>query len=102
MHARSETARIAAIRELLDRAYGKPTQFLATDDDVIPANLSADEIRAELIAQFQQALPEYRVLKVVTPTDERRPRRQQTLTNRPPAALIETSTVSKPSKTGTV
>jgi hypothetical protein len=36
MHARSETARIAAIRELLDRAYGKPTQFLATDNDTIP------------------------------------------------------------------
>jgi hypothetical protein len=31
--ARSETARVAAIRELLDRGYGKTTQFLASDDD---------------------------------------------------------------------
>jgi hypothetical protein len=65
VHAKSETARVAAIRELLDRGYGKPTQFLATDDDVVPANLSAAELRAELVAQFQQACPEYRLLKII-------------------------------------
>jgi hypothetical protein len=96
MHARSETTRIAAIRELLDRAYGRPTQFLATDSDATPENLSADELRAEIIAQVQQALPEYRLLKVVPPPIESRRRRQQTLTNRPPPALIETSTAPKP------
>lgn len=31
--ARSEAARITAIRELLDRGYGKATQFLAGDDE---------------------------------------------------------------------
>jgi hypothetical protein len=62
---RKPWARIAAIRELLDRAYGKPTQFLAADSDVIPENPSAAELRAEIIAQFQQAFPEYRLLKVI-------------------------------------
>ena len=33
LKARSETARIAAIRELLDRGYGKPTQILAGEDE---------------------------------------------------------------------
>ena len=32
-NAKSETARIAAIRELLDRAYGKATQFVAAEND---------------------------------------------------------------------
>jgi len=31
-NARSETARIAAIRELLDRGYGKSTQYIADHD----------------------------------------------------------------------
>jgi hypothetical protein len=33
LKAKSETARIAAIRELLDRGFGKPTQFVAADND---------------------------------------------------------------------
>jgi hypothetical protein len=102
MHARSETARIAAIRELLDRAYGKPTQFLTTDNDVLPENLSADEIRAEIIAQFQEAFPDYRVLKVVPSPNESRLGRRQTLTNGPAAAALETPPVPKRlSKAGT-
>jgi hypothetical protein len=32
--ARSETARIAAIRELLDRAYGKATQYVGAEHEV--------------------------------------------------------------------
>ena len=36
LKARSETARIAAIRELLDRGYGKPTQILAGEDEADP------------------------------------------------------------------
>jgi hypothetical protein len=32
LKARSERARVAAIRELLDRGYGKPTQVLADDE----------------------------------------------------------------------
>jgi hypothetical protein len=92
VHAKSETARIAAIREVLDRAYGKPTQFLAADDDFVPANLSAAEIRAELVAQFQQACPEYRLLKIIPAPGEGRPRRRQTLRNEPNATLIGTAT----------
>jgi hypothetical protein len=91
MHARSETARIAAIRELLDRAYGKPTQFLATDDDIVPEYLTAAELRAEIVAQFQAAFPEYRLLKVVPAPSEARPRRRQTLTNECGVTLIGTA-----------
>ena len=32
-NGRSEMARIAAIRELLDRGYGKSTQYMADDDE---------------------------------------------------------------------
>jgi hypothetical protein len=38
LKARSETARIAAGRELLDRGYGKPTQFVGGDEDAGPIN----------------------------------------------------------------
>ena len=55
MHAKSESARIAAIREVLDRAFGRPTQFLAADDDAIPENLSLDELRAQIFAEVEQA-----------------------------------------------
>ena len=88
MHAKSETARVAAIRELLDRAYGKPTQFLATDNDVVPENLSAAEIRAEIVAQFQAAFPEYRLLKVIPAPGELRRGRRQTLKNGPAATIL--------------
>jgi len=91
MHARSETARIAAIRELLDRAYGKPTQFLATDNDIVPEDLSVAEMRAEIVAQFQTAFPEYRLLKVVPAPGNARPGRRQTLKNAPTATLIGTA-----------
>jgi hypothetical protein len=37
LKARSETARIAAIRELLDRGYGKATQILAGEEETDPA-----------------------------------------------------------------
>jgi hypothetical protein len=87
VHAKSETARVAAIRELLDRGYGKPTQFLAADDDVVPENLSAAELRAEMVALFQRTFPEYRLLKVIPAPDER-PRRRQTLRNERNATLI--------------
>jgi hypothetical protein len=75
MHAKNETARIAAIRELLDRGFGKPTQFLAADNDALPAELSAKEIRAEMLVQFQKVFPECRVvpikrLKVISGPDE--------------------------------
>jgi hypothetical protein len=37
-HAESEAARVAAIKELLDRGYGKSTQPLAGDPDLPPVN----------------------------------------------------------------
>lgn len=88
MHARSETARIAAIRELLDRAYGKPTQFLATDHDVVPEPLNAAELRAEIVAQFQEAFPEYRLLKVIPAPGGARSGRRQTRKNGPAATTL--------------
>jgi hypothetical protein len=88
VHAKSETVRIAAIREVLDRAYGKPTQFLAADDDVVPANLSAAELRAEMVAQFQRAFPEYRLIKVIPAENRAGTRRRQTLRSGPNATLI--------------
>jgi hypothetical protein len=60
--AKSETARVAAIRELLDRGYGKATQFLAADDDIIRDDISAEELRAELFADFEQIFPEYEMV----------------------------------------
>jgi hypothetical protein len=42
----------------------------------LPADLSAAEIRAEIIAQFQAAFPEYRLLKVIPAPGERAGRRQ--------------------------
>ena len=50
MKAKSETARIAAIRELLDRAYGKPTQYLAADNEVVRSGKSEEELRVQLLA----------------------------------------------------
>ena len=51
--AKSETARVAAIRELLDRAYGKPTQYIEPDVDNL-AHLTAEEVMAELREKAQQ------------------------------------------------
>jgi hypothetical protein len=52
--ARSETARVAAIRELLDRGYGKAAQaheigFADRDGD---QNKTSEELRAEIIDQI--------------------------------------------------
>jgi hypothetical protein len=61
--AKSEAARVAAIRELLDRGYGKPTQFLAADnDDFIRDNKSEEELRVQLFADFEQIFPEYEMV----------------------------------------
>ena len=62
LKAKSETARVAAIRELLDRGYGKPTQFLAAGTEIIPADITAAELRAELIADFARIFPEFEMV----------------------------------------
>ena len=43
--AKSESARISAIRELLDRGFGKPTQFLAADSEIIPKDTTLEQLR---------------------------------------------------------
>jgi hypothetical protein len=74
--AKSETARIAAIKELLDRAYGKPTQFVAAEDDEPALNdLNLEELRASMLADFERVFPEYRLvraeqLKVISGPEE--------------------------------
>jgi hypothetical protein len=74
MKAKSETARIAAIRELLDRGFGKPTQFVAADNEPALEDLNLGELRAELLAEVQRIFPEYRLvpakrLKVIPGSD---------------------------------
>jgi hypothetical protein len=44
--AKGEAARVAAIRELLDRAYGKSTQPISGDNDAPPIRIA----RIELVA----------------------------------------------------
>jgi len=51
LKARNETARIAAIRELLDRGYGKPTQILAGDD---AADTGLKKIEVVFVSPRQQ------------------------------------------------
>jgi hypothetical protein len=61
--AKSETARIAAIKELLDRAYGNPTQFVATENDEPALNdLNLEELRAEILSDLERVFPEYRLV----------------------------------------
>jgi hypothetical protein len=55
MHAKSETARIAAIRELLDRGFGKPTQFAAADNEPALDDLNLEELRGEILAQVRES-----------------------------------------------
>ena len=62
MKAKSETARIAAIRELLDRGFGKPTQFVAADNEPALEDLNLEELRAEILADVQRIFPEYRLV----------------------------------------
>ena len=45
--AKSEAARVAAIRELLDRGYGKVQQMVENEDDL--SNKTAEELRTEVI-----------------------------------------------------
>jgi len=64
LKAKSETARIAAIRELLDRGYGKPPQFLAADDHKFPPDMTAAELRAIMIQRLEEENPGFRFVRV--------------------------------------
>jgi hypothetical protein len=77
--AKSESARIAAIRELLDRGYGKPTQFLAAGTKIIPDNITGAELRAQLIADFARVFPEFELV----------PRARSEIVSRKRLTLIE-------------
>ena len=75
LKAKSDTARIAAIRELLDRGFGKPTQFVAADNEPALEDLNLEELRAEILADVQRIFPEYRLvpakrLKVIPGPDK--------------------------------
>jgi hypothetical protein len=49
--AKRETARIAVIKELLDRAYGKVIQYVAAENDEPALNdLNLEELRAAILA----------------------------------------------------
>jgi hypothetical protein len=58
MHAKSETARIAAIRELLDRGFGKATQPIVADGEVVPDNLDLESLRAEILSDVARVFPD--------------------------------------------
>jgi hypothetical protein len=60
--ARSETARVAAIRELLDRGYGKTAQTLATENEADLSDLTAEQLRTEVLAEFAALFPDLRIV----------------------------------------
>jgi hypothetical protein len=47
---------------LLDRGYGKPTQFLAAGTEIIPDGTTAAELRVGLIADFARVFPEFEMV----------------------------------------
>ncbi len=68
LKAKSETARVAAIRELLDRGYGKSTQFLAAENQAVPSDMTREELREELLGDFERFFPEFKMVPVKRPT----------------------------------
>jgi hypothetical protein len=58
--AKSEMARMAAIRELLDRGYGKAQQIVENEDDL--SNKTAEELRAEVLADIANMFPDHRLV----------------------------------------
>ena len=59
---KSEAARVAAICELLDRGYGKAGQAPITENEVNPSDLTAEELRKELLAEFAAPFPDLRIV----------------------------------------
>ena len=63
------------IKELLDCDYGKPTQFVAENDEPALNDLNLEELRASMLADFERVFPEYRLvpaeqLKVIPAPEE--------------------------------
>ena len=65
--AKSETARVSAIRELLDRGYGKATQVLEAENEVALDDINAEELRTTILAQFADLFPDYRLVPIKPP-----------------------------------
>ena len=65
--AKSEAARVAAIRELLDRGYGKAGQAPVTENEVDPSDLTADELRTEVLADIANMFPGLRLVPAKPP-----------------------------------
>ena len=63
--AKSEATRVAAIRELLDRGYGKAQQIVENEDDL--SNKTAEELRKELLADFAALFPDFRIVPAKPP-----------------------------------
>ena len=73
--AKSESARISAIRELLDRGFGKPPQFLAADSEIIPKDTTLEQLREDILIEFAASFPDLEIvpkkrLTVIAGTDE--------------------------------
>jgi hypothetical protein len=65
--AKSDAARVAAIRELLDRGYGKAGQAPVTENEVDPSDLTADELRTEVLADIANMFPGLRLVPAKPP-----------------------------------
>ena len=48
-HANSEQARVSACKEILDRAYGKSTQIMEQNDEVIKEDIDDLELARKLV-----------------------------------------------------
>jgi len=73
--AKSEAARVAAIRELLDRGYGKAQQMVKNEDDL--SNKTAEELRAEVLADIANMFPDFRIVSSKPPNSLAEPKVRQ-------------------------
>jgi len=73
--AKSEAARVAAIRELLDRGYGKAQQMVENEDDL--SNKTAEELRAEVLADIANMFPDLRLVPAKPPNSLAEPKVRQ-------------------------
>jgi hypothetical protein len=60
--AKSEAVRVMAIRELLDRGFGKSTWNIAPHDRANLDTSTAAQLREEVLGDFARVFPEYRVI----------------------------------------
>jgi hypothetical protein len=84
--AKNETARVAAIRELLDRGYGKPAQaqVVETEPDS-DSGKSAEQLQAEIFAELAEMFPDYRFVPVKPPNTLADPKAALEQARMPPA-----------------